>query len=583
MRDFIKNVLANFVAFMLLIIGFFGFMIFIIALGSMRGNESVKIEKKSVLTLDDKFRVIETDTEKDLNPFQLTKDKKDIQIYDLVKAIKKAKNDLNIQAISIENDGLSAGLSQVENIRAALEDFKTSGKKVYAYGNTVSQSSYFLGTVANKYILSPAGGIDLKGMASEVVFFKDFAEQYGIGFNVIRHGKFKAAVEPFLRNDISPENEEQLSVLLNDLWSEVAPKISASRKINVAQFKTVTDSLYGMIPELSLKNKLADQLLQKPEYDNMIKSELGLAKDEDLNKVSIGKYIATLEENTSGKDEVAILYASGSIMDGDDVTGISSKKYIEYIQDLKDDENVKAVVLRVNSPGGSANASDQILYELQQLKLKKPLVVSFGDYAASGGYYISMAGEKIFAEPTTITGSIGVFGMVTDFKKLAHKNGIHSDIVETNANSQMFSPINGVSDGTLAMLQKSVEQTYKRFVYFVTQNRHKTFEEIDAIGGGRVWSGKRAKEIGLVDELGSLDDAVRYAAKKAKLKDYQAVGYPGEISPLEEFFKSINEDNISTYFMKQRLSEEQYKMFETVEKLKHYKGTMMYTPYKVLF
>ncbi|WKS94605.1 signal peptide peptidase SppA [Riemerella columbina] len=584
MRDFIKNVLANIVAIGLVIFMFFGFMIFIIMLSTMGSSkESVKVEKNSVLTFDDQLKIIESDTEKEINLFEIRNNTKEAHLFDIIQAIKKAKNDPQIKGISIENDQIIAGITQIENLRTAIDDFKKSGKWVYAYGNTVSQPAYFLGSVADKYILNPAGGIELKGMASEVVFFKDFAEQYGIGLNVIRHGKFKAAVEPFLRNDISPENQEQLSTLLNDVWSRTASQISQSRKIDSADFKTITDSLFAMIPELSLKYKLADQLLQKTEYDNLIKAKLNLKKEDELNKISIRKYIKTIEFNETDNQQIAVLYASGSITDGDDIQGISSKKYIQYIQDLKDDDDIKAVVLRINSPGGSANASDQILYELQQLKQKKPLIVSFGDYAASGGYYIAMAGDRIFSEPNTITGSIGVFSMIPDFKKLANKNGIRSDVVATNANSSMISPINGITEGTKTMLQKQVNQIYKRFVYFVTKNRNKTFEQIDQVGGGRVWSGTRAKEIGLVDALGGLNEAIAYTAEKAQLKNYTITSYPGEISPIEAFFNDFSDDEVSAYFMKKKLGTAEYEMFEAIEKLKIQKGSMMYTPFKIIF
>lgn len=584
MRDFIKNVLANIVAIGLVIFMFFGFMIFIIMLSTMGSSkESVKVEKNSVLTFDDQLKIIESDTEKEINLFEIRNNTKEAHLFDIIQAIKKAKNDPQIKGISIENDQIIAGITQIENLRTAIDDFKKSGKWVYAYGNTVSQPAYFLGSVADKYILNPAGGIELKGMASEVVFFKDFAEQYGIGLNVIRHGKFKAAVEPFLRNDISPENQEQLSTLLNDVWSRTASQISRSRKIDSTDFKIITDSLFAMIPELSLKYKLADQLLQKTEYNNLIKAKLNLKKEDELNKISIRKYIKTIEFNETDNQQIAVLYASGSITDGDDIQGISSEKYIQYIQDLKDDDDIKAVVLRINSPGGSANASDQILYELQQLKQKKPLIVSFGDYAASGGYYIAMAGDRIFSEPNTITGSIGVFSMIPDFKKLANKNGVRSDVVATNANSSMISPINGITEGTKTMLQKQVNQIYKRFVYFVTKNRNKTFEQIDQVGSGRVWSGTRAKEIGLVDALGGLNEAISYAAEKAQLKNYTITSYPGEISPIEAFFKDFSDDEVSAYFMKKKLGTAEYEMFEAIEKLKIQKGSMMYTPFKIIF
>ncbi len=241
---------------------------------------------------------------------------------------------------------------------------------MYAYGNGVSQSAYYLGSVADQYYLNPAGGIELKGLSTEVAFFKDFADKYGIGIEVIRHGKFKAAVEPFLRNDISPENKEQLSALLNDLWKNTSTKMAASRKMDTLQFKTVVDSLYGMIPELGLKYKLADKLIQKTEYEDLIKAKLNIKDKEKLSKISLASYINSYADEDSSGEKVAILYASGSINNGDNYNDIHSEKYVKYIKKLQEDDKVKAVVFRINSPGGSANASDEILFELQQLKRK---------------------------------------------------------------------------------------------------------------------------------------------------------------------------------------------------------------------
>lgn len=473
----------------------------------MSNEKSVTVKKNSVLTINLKTDIIDSPTEDQQNIFNVNNKNESILIYDVLEAIRKAKEDDNIKGISIEVDNLNAGITQIDDLRAAIQDFKKSGKFVYAYGNTVSQSSYYLGSVADQYYLNPSGGIELKGLSTEVTFFKDFAEKYGIGIEVIRHGKFKSAVEPFLRNDISPENKEQLSTLLNDIWDNTASKISASRKMNVNQFKTVVDSLYGMIPDQSLKYKLADKLIQKTEYDEIIKIKLSLKQDDKLNKISLNKYIDSFSDKDGSDEKVAILYASGSINNGDEYSDIYSEKYIKYIKDLQDDKKVKAVVLRINSPGGSANASDEILFELQQLKKKKPLIVSFGDYAASGGYYIAMAADKIYSEPNTLTGSIGVFGVLPYFKDLANRNGVRSDIVATNANAAYYSSLNGLTPYGVTLMTRSVEGTYKRFVHFVTQNRKKSFEDIDAIGGGRVWSGTRAKQIGLVDDLGSLEDA----------------------------------------------------------------------------
>lgn len=584
MKNFIKLVVANIVAIILVFMGIFLCILFLMIAGSFSNDSNVKLKNNSILTLDFKTNIIDSPTE-DINPYIFSKDKKkNVMLFDVLDAINHAKNDNNIKGISIETDNLGAGLTQLDDIRAALEDFKKSGKFVYAYGNSVSQAAYYLGSVADQYYLHPAGGIELKGMAAEIVFFKKFLDKYGIGMEVIRHGKYKAAVEPFLRDDISPENKEQMSVLLNDIWGNISQKIGASRKIDALQFKTTVDSLYGIIPDLALKSKLADKLLQKGEYDDILKSKLKLGKEDDLNKISFTDYLSTYNTTTTSDKEVAVLYASGSINNGEGYEDIYSKDYIKYIRKIADDDNIKAVVFRVNSPGGSANASDEILFELQELKKKKPLIVSFGDYAASGGFYISMGADKIFSEPNTLTGSIGVFGVIPNYKELANRNGIRSDIVETNTNSSMYSPLNGLTKGSEFMITKSVEQTYKRFVYFVTQNRKKTFEQIDEIGGGRVWSGVRAKQLGLVDELGTLQDAISYAAKLAKISDnYSIESFPKKKTPFELLFDNLDGEELSTQFLKSKLGEEKFKMFQMVVDPKLQNGVIMELPYRIAF
>lgn len=492
------------------------FLVVIIAASTFSSDSKPHIKTNSVLILDFKTQIIDSPNEDNPQLFSLNEKEKNIMVFDILEAIKNAKTDEKIKGISIETDGIKAGMTQLDDIRTALQDFKKSGKFVYAYGNVVSQSAYYLGSVADQYFLNPSGGIDLKGLSTEVLYMKKFAEKYGIGIEIIRHGKYKSAVEPFMREDMSPENTEQLSTLLKDIWTTNATKMATARKMDTAQFRTVVDSLYGIIPDLSIKYKLADKLIQKSEYDDLLRSQLKLNEKDKLNKISFNTYISSLEDENKTEDyQVAILYASGAIYNGEGYDNIYSENFIKEIKKIAENDKIKAVVLRINSPGGSANASDEILFELQQLKKKKPLIVSFGDYAASGGYYIAMAADKIYSEPNTLTGSIGVFGMIPYFKEIADKNGLNSYAVNTNANSNMYSPINGITPGGVSMMTKSVEQTYKRFVHFVTVNRKKSFAQIDEVGGGRVWSGTRAKEIGLVDELGTINDALTFAAQKA--------------------------------------------------------------------
>ena len=580
MKNFIKTVLANVIALFIagLLLPFFLLFIIVIIGSASSSDKDIKIKENSVLTIDFKSKIVEHENESEASMFDL-KDDAELKYQDILNAIETAKNDDKIKGISIELDDIDAGITQIDDIRKSLEDFKKSNKFVYAYGNNVSQASYYLGSVADQYFLNPVGGIELKGLSSEVVFLKEFAEKYGININVIRHGNFKAAVEPFLRNEMSPENKEQMTALLNDTWGEISSKIIQSRKLDATEFKTVVDSLYATIPDLSLKYKLADKLVQKSEYEEIIKNKLNVGKDEKLNKVSIRNYAFSQVDTKTNDNKIAVLYASGTIYNGNKYSDIHSERYIQYIKNLAQDDNIKAVVLRVNSPGGSANASDEILYELQQLKQKKPLIISFGDYAASGGYYISMAGDRIFAQNNTITGSIGVFGVIPDAKNLANRNGIYSDVVSTNANSNMISPFSGLSSGTLAIAQRSVVNTYNRFVHFVSKNRNKTAEEVDAVGSGRVWSGKRAKEIGLVDEIGSLNDAVKYAANKANIAEYEAVSYPEKVDKFEQIMGNLRQGNIAESYVKSQISEENYQLFKVFSDQNFKNSIQMAMPY----
>ena len=580
MKNFIKTVLANVIALFIagLLLPFFLLFIIVIIGSASSSDKDIKIKENSVLTIDFKSKIVEHENESEASMFDL-KDDAELKYQDILNAIETAKNDDKIKGISIELDDIDAGITQIDDIRKSLEDFKKSNKFVYAYGNNVSQASYYLGSVADQYFLNPVGGIELKGLSTEVIFLKEFAEKYGININVIRHGNFKAAVEPFLRNEMSPENKEQMTTLLNDTWGEISSKIIQSRKLDATEFKTVVDSLYATIPDLSLKYKLADKLVQKSEYEEIIKNKLNIGKDEKLNKVSIRNYAFSQVDTKTNDNKIAVLYASGTIYNGNKYSDIHSERYIQYIKNLAQDDNIKAVVLRVNSPGGSANASDEILYELQQLKQKKPLIISFGDYAASGGYYISMAGDRIFAQNNTITGSIGVFGVIPDAKNLANRNGIYSDVVSTNANSNMISPFSGLSSGTLAIAQRSVVNTYNRFVHFVSKNRKKTAEEVDAVGSGRVWSGKRAKEIGLVDEIGSLNDAVKYAANKANIAEYEAVSYPEKVDKFEQIMGNLRQGNIAESYVKSQISEENYQLFKVFSDQNFKNSIQMAMPY----
>lgn len=580
MKNFIKNIFSTIIAFFiagfLLVLLFIGTIVFF---ASQSSSKDTKIRENSILALDFKNNIVDYDTESASSVLDY-KTSEDLRYYDIITAIENAKNDEKIKGISIELSDINAGHSNIEDIRNSLEDFKKSGKFIYAYGgSSVSQSTYYLGSVADKYFLHPMGMIELKGLSKEVHFMKDFAEKLGININIIRHGKFKAAVEPFILNEMSAENREQNQTLLNDIWENISAKIIKSRKLNIQDFQTIVDNLYGIIPELSIQHKLADKLVQKSEYDNILKQKLGLNKNDKLNKISLANYINNQDNFKFSSNKIAVLYASGTIYNGNSFTDIHSEKYINYIKDLANDDQIKAVVLRVNSPGGSATASDEILFELNELKQKKPLIVSFGDYAASGGYYISMASDRIFAQNTTITGSIGVFGIIPNAKKLAERNGIYTDVVNTNANSNMISPTLGLSTGTEQMMKQSVVQTYNRFINFVAKNRKMTPEQVNELGEGRVWSGKRAKELGLVDEIGNLNDAIKYAVKKANLDDYEIESYPAKMDKFQKIFSSFDQESIMAKYIENKVGKEHYQFLQTLSQPQENSKIQMAMPY----
>lgn len=581
MKNFLKLVFANLVAMFILIGTMVGFMFLFIIIGASSGDSKLKVKGNSVLIMNNETTILDSPSEEKIDFLSFGKKGNSLTIYEALEAIKNAKTDENIKGISIEADFINANLTHIDNIRTAIEDFKKSGKFVYAYGNNVSQSSYYLGSVADRYFLNPVGGIELKGLASEVVYMKEFAEKYGIGFSVLRYGKYKSAIENLLRDDISEENREQLTALLNGIWEEISPKMIASRKMNPTHFNRVVDSLDAFIAESALKNKLVDELAHKSAFQNFIKNKLNVKEGEELNTISINAYATTIEKKADEKESVAVLYASGAINSGKGANGIRSESIIKEIKRLADDEVVKAVVLRVNSPGGSANASDEILYELHQLKAKKPLVISFGDYAASGGYYIAMAGDRIFSEPNTLTGSIGVFGVVPNVKELANKNGFHAYDVQTHANSSFHSIINGLKPGAETMLTRSVEITYKQFVAHVMKNRKMTYQQVDNIAQGRVWTGKMALKNGLVDELGTLEDAIKFAAQKANLKKYNVETYPSKTSPFEQFLQDLEEEPFTAKLLERKLGRGNYQVLQMFLQDRKNAEIMMAMPYQI--
>lgn len=586
MKNFLGRVLSTIVG-NIATFSIFGLLLFTLIIISSISSVKPSVKKGSVLELTFDEPILESSMDQEVSVFSISTPST-FYLDNILKAIENAKTDDNIKGISLKVENFKGGLTQASEVRKALEDFKTSGKFVYSYSNNSTQLSYYINSVADSVFQNPLGGVLLQGMSSEVMFFKNAGDKYGVDFQVIRYGEFKSAVEPYFRTDLSEENKLQLNVMLGDIWNNISKDIAKSRKITDNNFQTITDSLYSYIPEVGKKHRIFDQIIQESEYDDFIFKKLNLETNkskinsEILAKYTIGveDYYNTLNSNDNS-NKIAVLYASGTITEGDGFDGIQSKTYVKAIREIEKNKNIKALVLRVNSPGGSANASEEILFELSRLKKTMPIVVSFGDVAASGGYYIAQDSDKIFAQPNTITGSIGVFGMIPNAKELVNSFGVTTDVVKTNANAdQLKSIFNPLSDDATRLMQKSVVLVYEKFVNHVAKNRKMTFDQVNKIGGGRVWSGTSAKEIGLIDEFGGLNNALAEAAKLAKIESYSTESFPKRKDSFEELMEKIQGNNIKERIQSE-LGTDAAKIFQELKIMNEQKGIQARMPFEV--
>jgi protease-4 len=578
---FLGNVIATIIGiFVFIMLSFFGIML----IGTIFGGSDVaSVKSNSVIELN--LKNIKNDYIGKFTDPWVTKFSSEgsTGLTDVINAIEAAKTDDKIKGISILNDESSLGLAQYKDLRNALESFKKSGKFVLAYSNSYSQKEYYLNSVANTIYLNPVGDFDFKGLSSEVTFFKDFQEKSGIHLEVIRHGKYKSAVEPFLQNEMSEANREQITALLNSIWSSILSDISKSRNISVAELNETANGLLARTPEMAKERKMVDIIAYEDVYHNAIRKALKVEEEEDYNKISIAdytqNYISTAL-NTSAKDQIAVIYAQGEIQSGEgDVTIIGEGSMRRSLQEARKNDKVKAIVLRIDSPGGSALTSDLIWREIEITKKTKPVVVSMGNYAASGGYYIACNADKIFAEKNTITGSIGVFGVLPNFTPLAHKLGIHTEQVKTHENSANYSPFVPVDEKFKAVTLESVEHIYTTFVNRVAQGRKMTFDQVDAIAQGRVWSGSEALKLKLVDEIGGLNDAIAAAAKLGKTKLYRTQNYPEYEKNFNDLLSGFSLIKSKDAFIKEEIGEENYKLIEEVKKFQKQSGIQALLPY----
>lgn len=587
--SFFKNVLSTMVGLFLFCFIFF-FLIFLIgiiaAAAGGGNNETVVVDKNSVIELDLTEVTNDYSGKFKYKDFPMFDSEPSEGLVDVIRAIDAAKKDDRIKGITITNSATQLGIAQSKALRDELDAFKKSGKFIVAYSDGYSQKDYYLNSVADTLYLNPVGEIDFKGLSSEVMFYKDLQEKTGIKMEVIRHGKYKSAVEPFLSNEMSPENREQITVLLNSVWSSIVTDISQSRKIPVDSLNAVADRLGARTPELAKQAKLIDKIGYFDEYEAGIKKALKVKKDEDYKKVAILDYVkATVLDRmiSGGKDEIAIIYAQGEIRSGEgDVNTVTETPIRKALKEARENDDVKAIVLRVDSPGGSALTSELIWRDIELTKKVKPVVVSMGNVAASGGYYISCNANRIFAEQGTITGSIGVFGMLPNFTELSNRIGIHTEQVSTHKNASGYSVFSPLKDDTRAIIQESVEKVYTTFVSRVAAGRKLTPAQVDAIGQGRVWSGNEALKNGLVDEIGGLDAAVKYAAKLGKTTDYSTHDYP-EFE--KDFSKILGMLGLNTQtkeeLIKEQVGEENYRVIERIRRVSQIKGTQVLMPYEI--
>lgn len=505
-------------------------------------SSSVTIEPNSVYVL--KMKGVLMEQGQDNNPFASAMNeipgytKEDIVgLDDLLHNIRLAKENDKIRGILLQDGEMQMGMASAKALRDALIDFKESGKFLVAYASNYTQSNYYVACVADSLYLNPVGTIDWNGLSANKMYFKRVLDKIGVEMQVLKVGTFKSAVEPYILTGMSKADRQQTKQYVDGLWSEMVAGVSQSRHIATEDLNRYADLYMGLQPAKTyVENGFADRLIYTEEIDSLLTR---LTETEDYNKISTSALASVPEKKAESKDKIAVLYAEGEITDTEG-NGIVGTKMIKEISKIREEDDVKAVVLRVNSPGGSADASEQIWHAVQTLREKGlPVVVSMGDYAASGGYYISCGSDYIYAEPSTLTGSIGIFGLIPNVSEVRNKIGVDIDGIKTNSHSDLIvnAQYKGLNTEERAMMQQMVERGYDLFTSRCAEGRHTTQDYIKTIGEGRVWLGKDAIEIGLVDGLGSINDAVKKAAELAQLDDYELTYYPAR----KDFYTQLME------------------------------------------
>jgi protease-4 len=570
---------CNLIVSFLYTIMFFA-MIGMMASGAKSGSGTGTVKDNSVLKIDLSQGVRERAIDMPFAQFNSYND--NLGLDDILASIKNAASDSKIKGIYLSSPSAAASPATMKEIHDALQIFRKSGKFIYAYSDSYSQNGYYIASTADKILLNPTGSVDFRGYAFQIMFYKNLIDKLDVDVQVIRHGKFKSAIEPYIMDKMSEANREQMELLASTLWKCITKDIAASRHISVDTLNYIADNMIAYDAQNALASKMVDKLCYAADAEKMIKSKLNLGEDDDINFVSLGKYRKSFSNNIKSGNKIAVVYAVGEIHDGkgSEVQGIYSESFIKEFRKAYKDKDVKAIVLRINSPGGSAIASENIWQEIEKAKKAgKKVVTSMGDYAASGGYYIACNSDYIIAQPNTLTGSIGVFGMIPSFQNfLKNKVGITIDKVATNPHADFGNGFRPMDEVEIATLQNSIEQIYGLFTQRVADGRKMSVAAVDSIGQGRVWAGQDAIGIGLVDKIGSLDDAVKKAAELVKVSDYTLVYYPKQTDWFTMLFRTDDEVDAA---MRAKLGKF-YFMFQGVDQILSQEGVQARMPMNIV-
>lgn len=586
MREFFKYLFASILGFFvsMIILFIICFVIVVGAISSIDSDKTVVVSNNSVLFLNLDQAITERTPKNPFGNLPIVggEEKDGIGLNDFLKAVQKAKTDDNIKCIYLNVSSPNAGYATLREVRNALIDFKKSHKKIIAYSEVYTQGAYYLASVADKVYLNPEGALEFKGFSSELTFFKGTLEKVGVEMQVIRVGNYKSAVEPFILDKMSDYNRKQVTAYVGGLYNTFLTDIAQSRNIQKDSLYSIADNYKVQQPQDAVNFKMIDALKYKDQILEELKGLSGRTRGENIRTVSINDYAKNNTDTGEGKDKVAVIYANGEINGGEGSDNqIGSERISRAIRKARLDDDIKAVVLRVNSPGGSALASDVIWREIVLTKKEKPVIASFGDVAASGGYYIGCAADSIFVQPNTITGSIGVFGIIPNFQNLmTNKLGITFDGVKTGKYADIMATNRPMTAGERFIIQNELNRIYSGFVSRVADGRKKSKAYIDSIGGGHVWIGTDAVQIGLADRIGSFNDAIKAAAKKAKLKKYKVVEYPDVIDPWKSLMDE-GTDKVKTYYTKQELGDN-YMLYQQMKKVIASSGIQARMPFEAV-